>query len=73
MELQHCAMQKLIEQNQVVIHKSIADAMAPMMEMLTMFKADAVKKEDLRNFKDEVRQEVKMMIDASFAKDAVAQ
>ena len=46
--------------------------MAPMMEMLQTLKADSVKKEDLKTFKNEVREEMKAMIDATFVKESAA-
>ena len=71
-ELQHLAMQQLMENNQVAMQIRIEKTMAPMMEMLQTLKADSVKKEDLKTFKNEVREEMKAMIDATFVKESAA-
>ena len=46
--------------------------MAPMLAMLQTLQAVSIKKEDLKTFKDEVREEMKAMIDAKVVQEAAA-
>ena len=54
------------------MQKGIENSMAPMLAMLQTLQAVSIKKGSLKTFKNEVREEMKAMIDAKFVKEAAA-
>ena len=63
-------LQRMMESNQLIMNKTIELTMAPMLNALKALQDNSVKKEDLRSFKEEMRQEVRQVIDATLTKDA---